>query len=128
MGLSALGQLGQFRRDLGQQPSLHVRLVDGQKLTGAVVDGRNPSHAVQAYDPGADAGQNGLDEAAAAPRVVAGGLQRRLLGHDVAGHPVEGLGQDDQFRRRAGVIDPRRQIAARHLIRRLHQATDWRRD
>ncbi|MNF05762.1 hypothetical protein D3C80_2055740 [compost metagenome] len=55
MGFRALGQFGQFRRDLGQKPPLHVRFVDGEKLAGAVVDGRDAPHAVQADDPGADA-------------------------------------------------------------------------
>ncbi|MNS16949.1 hypothetical protein D3C72_486130 [compost metagenome] len=124
MSLGALGQLGQFRCDLAQKASLNVRLTDCQQLTGAVVDGRDTPHPVQADNPGADARQHGLDEAAAPLGVVAGGLQRRLLGHDVAGHPVEGLGQDDQFAGRSGIVDTRVQVAAGHLIRSLHQTAN----
>ncbi|MNH93081.1 hypothetical protein D3C73_456720 [compost metagenome] len=128
MGLAAFGQFAQFRRHLGQPQTLHPLRVESEQLAGAVVDRRDPPHPVQADHPRADAGQDGLDEQAASLRLVRGGLQRGLLRLDVLGHAVEGLRQDDQFGRRAGVVDARVQVAARHLIRRLHQPPDRGRD
>ncbi|MNI46071.1 hypothetical protein D3C73_1005170 [compost metagenome] len=128
MGFAPFRQFAQLGRHFGQTPALDLFRIEAQQLAGAVVDGGDPSLAVQADHARADARQDRFDEEAASLGLVRSGLERRLLGLDVLGHPVEGFGQDDDLGRRAVVIDARIEVAARHLIRRPHQPSDRRRD
>jgi len=128
MGFGARGQFAELGRNLPQRPTDNGRIADGQKLDGAVVDGRDATPAVEADDARRHAGQDGLDEPAAARGFLAGGPERGLLGLEVTGHAVEGGRQGLDLAGAILPVDARCQVARGDAVRRLDETADGRRD
>src|SRR5690606_13554388 len=64
-GLGAAQQRGQLRRQIGQSRSRRRLFFQTEQPNRLLVEGRDAPLAVQADDPGADAGQHRLDKPAA---------------------------------------------------------------
>ena len=116
------GNVGQFRRNLGEILAATGAGFQRQELIGLPIDRRHPATRIKADDAGAHAKKHRLGEQAPRLGFDVGGAQVLLLLLKIDRHAVEGARQDRDLLWVAPRIHPRGQVACRNLPGRPHQA------